>query len=152
MFSPLGGFSRTSLGTSRTSCFRLIRGTRCWLHYLEAMEMVWKTRLLPVLGPEQENLCVPNPEVYPWIDSVVSARWATVDWSWHKEWNYCARANLNLKKAQAGNEWSNILPKSSQARKSHHHHHSSWWLFLACEDFFFVGVGVQESFPARAFF
>ena len=25
-----------------------------------------------------------------------------------------------LKKAQAGNEWLNILPKSSQARKSHH--------------------------------
>ena len=24
--------------------------------------------------------------------------WATVDWFWHKEWNYCARANLHLKK------------------------------------------------------
>ena len=53
--------------------------------------------------------------------TVVSASWATVDWSRPKEWNYCARANLHLKKkkkkAQAGNELSNILPKSSQARK-----------------------------------
>ena len=40
--------------------------------------------------------------------------------SWHKESNYCAPANLHFKKkkkkAQAGNEWSNILPKSWQAR------------------------------------
>ena len=39
-----------------------------------------------------------------------------------KEWNQYTRANLHfnkkyLKKAQAANEWSNILPKSSQARK-----------------------------------
>ena len=62
--------------------------------------------------------------------TVISACGAAVavDWSWHKEWNLCARANLHLKKkkkkkrkekkktARAGNEWSNILPKSSQAR------------------------------------
>ena len=36
----------------------------------------------------------------------VSTCWATVDWSWPKEW-----------KAQAGNELSNILPKSSHLRK-----------------------------------
>ena len=39
----------------------------------------------------------------------------------HKEWNLCARANLHFKKkkkkVQTENEWSNILPKSSQARK-----------------------------------
>ena len=54
--------------------------------------------------------------------TVVSARWATVDWSWPKEWIWCARASLHLlkkklKKAQAGNKLSNILPKSSHARK-----------------------------------
>ena len=50
---------------------------------------------------------------------VVLASWATVEWSWPKEWNKCARANLHLKKkkAQARNELSNIFPKSSQARK-----------------------------------
>ena len=39
--------------------------------------------------------------------TVVPARWATVDWSWHKEWNQCARANLHLqkKKKSAGREW-----------------------------------------------
>ena len=32
--------------------------------------------------------------------------------------------NNNYKKAQAGKEWVNVLPKSSQARKgSHHYHH-----------------------------
>ena len=41
-------------------------------------------------------------------------------WIDHKEWNWCARANLHLKKkkkVQVGNEWSNILPESLQARK-----------------------------------
>ena len=28
--------------------------------------------------------------------TVVSAHWAIVDWSWHKEWNQCARANLHF--------------------------------------------------------
>ena len=37
----------------------------------------------------------------------VSARWATVDWSWHEEWNKWARANLHFKNKQksAGREW-----------------------------------------------
>ena len=30
--------------------------------------------------------------------TVVSARWATVNWSWRKEWNKCARAKLHWKK------------------------------------------------------
>ena len=30
--------------------------------------------------------------------TVVSARWATVDWPWPKEWSLCARANLHFKK------------------------------------------------------
>ena len=32
-------------------------------------------------------------------------------------------STLKNKKAQVGNEWSNILHKSSHLRKSHHHHH-----------------------------
>ena len=54
------------------------------------------------------------------LATVVSACWASVDWSWHKEWNKCTRANLRFqkkKKVQAKNEWLNILPKSLQARK-----------------------------------
>ena len=54
--------------------------------------------------------------------TVISARWATVDWSLPKEWSKFAWANLYLKlffKAQAGNELSNILPKSLGG-KSHH--------------------------------
>ena len=27
--------------------------------------------------------------------TVISARWATLDWSWPKEWNQCVRANLH---------------------------------------------------------
>ena len=52
--------------------------------------------------------------------SVVSTHWATVDWSWPIEWNKFVQANLHFKrekKAQAGNELLNILPKSSHARK-----------------------------------
>ena len=51
---------------------------------------------------------------------VVSAHWATVDWSRHKEWKWRAWANLHFKrekKMQAGNKWSNILQKSLQASK-----------------------------------
>ena len=42
--------------------------------------------------------------------TVVSARWDSVDWSWHKKRNYCAWANLQLKKKKkksAGGEWMN---------------------------------------------
>ena len=51
--------------------------------------------------------------------TVVSARLATVDWSLPKEGNECARASLlkKKKKAQAGKEWSNLLPKPWQAKK-----------------------------------
>ena len=55
--------------------------------------------------------------------TVVSAYWATVDWSWPTEWIKCvelisiSKKGKKKKKAQAGNEWLNILPKSSQARK-----------------------------------
>ena len=45
-----------------------------------------------------------------------SARWATVDWSWHSEHDLISTSRKK-KRVQAGNEWSNILPKSSQARK-----------------------------------
>ena len=55
---------------------------------------------------------------------VISARWATVDWSLHKEWNWCAQANLHFTKKkrerereQVGNEESNTVPKSTQALK-----------------------------------
>ena len=45
--------------------------------------------------------------------TIVSSRWTTVDWSWPEECSKCARVNLHLrrKKAQAGNEWSNLLPR-----------------------------------------
>ena len=62
--------------------------------------------------------------------TVVSAHWATVDWSWLKEWNQCMWANLHFKKqnkkVQADNERSNILPNFLLGRKeppppmSHH--------------------------------
>ena len=50
----------------------------------------------------------------------ISAHWAIVDWSWPKEWNLCARADLHFKKkkkVQAGKELSNTLPKSLHVRK-----------------------------------
>ena len=65
------------------------------------------------------------------VEKAHKARWATVDWSWLKEWNWFARADLHFKKkkkAQADIDSSNNLPpKSSFARKRHHtvtHTHS----------------------------
>ena len=54
--------------------------------------------------------------------TVISARWATLDWSWPKEWKsgigvHKLISTLKKKKAQTGNEWLNILPKSLQVRK-----------------------------------
>ena len=43
--------------------------------------------------------------------TVISAVWATVDWSWLKKWNRCAQADLKKKKRKkkrkesAGGEW-----------------------------------------------
>ena len=47
---------------------------------------------------------------------VVSAHWATTDWSWLKEWNWCAWANLQSRRCM-NYERSNILPKSLRARR-----------------------------------
>ena len=52
--------------------------------------------------------------------TVVAGRWATMDWSWSKELNWCAQANLHLyikNNKKAGNEWLNILPKVSQGKR-----------------------------------
>ena len=56
---------------------------------------------------------------------VISVRWAVVDWSWPKKWNWSAQADLHLKKrkVQAGNELSNLPPTSSQVKKSHQPNH-----------------------------
>ena len=43
---------------------------------------------------------------------VVSARLATLDWSWRKEWLWCPRADLHLKKLQAGITSSKIFPQN----------------------------------------
>ena len=48
------------------------------------------------------------------------ADYATVHWTDPgTEWNWCAQANLHLKKKKvhAGNEWLNLLPKTLEARK-----------------------------------
>ena len=51
--------------------------------------------------------------------TIVSACRASVGWSWHKEWNQCAQANLHFKekKRRWGMGWLNIFPKLSQVRK-----------------------------------
>ena len=38
--------------------------------------------------------------------TVISTCWAIVDWSWPKEWNKCARANLLFFFKSAGGEWT----------------------------------------------
>ena len=44
--------------------------------------------------------------------TVISARWATVDWSWPMELNQCAQLNLHLKKkVQAGDDIIQHFPK-----------------------------------------
>ena len=61
--------------------------------------------------------------------TVVSAHWATVDWSWPKEWNKCVLGNLyfrKIRKKRAGGKWIvEHSPKNPHTGgKSHHHHHN----------------------------
>ena len=60
--------------------------------------------------------------------TVVSARWATVDWSRPKEWNECARANLHFvkkKKFRRGiNGWT--FSQNPHKRGKGHHLHLHW--------------------------
>ena len=103
---------------------------RCWLHL---------NTHTPVTQRSRNGLTMPlsrhSAETYPeraltqlvseHSSTVVSARWATVDRPWHKEWNWCARATLHFKlqtnkqtKQSAGGErMVKHSPKSSQARK-----------------------------------
>ena len=46
------------------------------------------------------------------LSSVISVCWASVDWTWSKEWNWCARAYLHLNKKK----WKEVRGKS------HRHH------------------------------
>ena len=38
-----------------------------------------------------------RPLIREHSDTVLSARWATVNWSWPKKWNWCALADLHFK-------------------------------------------------------
>ena len=46
------------------------------------------------------------------LATVISACWATVDWQWHKEWNFCVQADLHLlrkkKEGKMGNKSPNL--------------------------------------------
>ena len=65
------------------------------------------------------------------LATVVSARWATVNWSWHKERNPRARANLHLKQKQnKTHRWGmnsrTFSPNPPKRGKSHHQQHYQW--------------------------
>ena len=74
------------------------------------------------------------------LATVFSARLATVDQSWRKEWNLCARANLHWKKKNAGREWKvehfpKILASDKKATttkwtKSWNGNKASWCIFF----------------------
>ena len=52
--------------------------------------------------------------------TVISAHWATVDWSWPKKWNQCTRPKLRFKnkiKKGAGGEWIVKQSPKNFARK-----------------------------------
>ena len=84
--------------------------------------------------------------------TVVSACWATVDWSWHKERNKCTRANLHIKTNQksAGKEW--LVKHSPQypckRGKSQHHNviqYNAWNALQGC----YFNRHCEESILAR---
>ena len=54
--------------------------------------------------------------------TVISACWATVDWSWPKMWNWCVQADLHLKKKKGrkkstSGKWIITVPKKSTQTK-----------------------------------
>ena len=59
-------------------------------------------------------------------DTVVSARLATVDWSLPKEWNWCARANLHLKKKKKCRQEMNYRTFSQNPLTQGKGHQSRW--------------------------
>ena len=65
--------------------------------------------------------------------TVVSARWATVDWSWPKEWNKCAGANLHFRRGMNCRTFSHN-PRM-RGRSYHHHHHHSCVLLISTSFF-----------------
>ena len=44
--------------------------------------------------------------------TVVSARWTTVDWSWPKEWNWCARTDFHFSKKSRRGTIHRTLPQN----------------------------------------
>ena len=60
--------------------------------------------------------------------TVIPAHRASVDWSWHKEWNWCAQANLHSppkKKQKKKHRWGindqTFFQNPNKRGKSHHH-------------------------------
>ena len=71
--------------------------------------------------------------------TVVSARWATMDLSWHKEWNWYAWTNLHLKKKEEkkcrrGMNGRTFSPNPCKRGKSHHLKSmpACWFLCMTC--------------------
>ena len=67
----------------------------------------WLCRCLGIVLEPSQRWAHMQPVGEP-SATVVSARWATVDWFWHKVWNSFVQVNLHLKKQQhksAGREW-----------------------------------------------
>ena len=61
--------------------------------------------------------------------TVISARWAIVDWSWPKEWNECVQANFylkqNKKKCRQGMNCWTFSQNHCKQGKSHKKSHTS---------------------------
>ena len=70
------------------------------------------------------------------LSTVISACWATLDWSWSKKWNWCLQADLHLEKKKGGGKhrlemfhWN--FPKDPCVQgKSHHHHSYPYMMWL----------------------
>ena len=59
--------------------------------------------------------------------TVFWARWATVGWSWPKEWNWCARSNLQFKKKRRWGMNCRTFSQNPGTRGKRHQH--QWLVF-----------------------
>ena len=55
------------------------------------------------------------------FSSVISARWATVDWYWPKEWNDCELISTLKKKSAGGDNGQTFSQNPRKRGKSHRH-------------------------------
>ena len=95
----------------------------------DPMKSVWTAHAVQAKCGNLERKLARKQRVGEHSATVISVCWAIMDWSWHKEWNWCVWAELHLKnktKRRWGLIWHTfprILVVICKEKSHHHLHH-----------------------------